>query len=207
MTLKEKILRKKAKVGIIGLGYVGLPEAVAVALAGFRVVGFDVDERKVDSVNNRKLYISDIDKKEFLAVVKKGLLTATTDSRVLRNADVICICVPTPFNVYKEPDLTDVINATNSIKQNMGKGQLIILESTTYPGTTREILMPIFEKGGLKTGKDFYLAFSPERIDPGNEKYRITNTPKVIGGITKKCTELGYLFYSSFIIKSIPVSS
>ncbi|OIN97767.1 UDP-N-acetyl-D-glucosamine dehydrogenase [Candidatus Desantisbacteria bacterium CG_4_10_14_0_8_um_filter_48_22] len=207
MLLKEKILSKKAKVCIIGLGYVGLPEAVAAANAGFRVFGFDLDKTKVNNVNRGKLYISDIEEQDFKRVIRSGALSATTDPRILSEADVICVAVPTPFNVYKEPDLSYVLKATEFIAKNSRKGQLVILESTTYPGTTREVMLPVLKKKEMKPGRDFFLAFSPERIDPGNSDFHTTNTPKVAGGITPRCTEMVKLFYSQFIIKVIPVSS
>ena len=207
MSLKEKILHKKARVGIIGLGYVGLPEAVALAKVGFRVTGIDSNKNKVEKVNKGLCYIADIRAGELREVVRRGKLHATANPSAIKNLDVVCICVPTPFNVYKEPDLSYVREATEQIVQNLRYGQLIILESTTYPGTTREIMLPLLEKGGRKVGRDFYLAFSPERIDPGNEEYCITNTPKVVGGMTGKCTELGGLFFSQFVSKVIPVSN
>lgn len=207
MSLKEKILKREAKIGIIGLGYVGLPQAVALARAGFQVTGIDVDRDKVKKVNREFSYISDVKKEELQGVVKTKKLHATTDPRTIRNLDVICICVPTPFNVYKEPDLSYVQKATAEIAKNLRPPQLIILESTTYPGTTREIMLPVLEKTGFKVGRDFYLTFSPERIDPGNKQYYITNTPKVIGGITKECTKIGALFYSQFVTRVVPVSS
>lgn len=207
MILRDKLLKRKARVGVIGMGYVGLPEAVAMALAGFRVTGIDVNEDKVKKINRGVSYIPDVEKQDMAEVVRKKMLHATADPGVIRNLDVICICVPTPFNVYKEPDLSYVVSAINMVKDNFRKGQLVILESTTYPGTTREELLPVLGKGGFKAGKDFYLAFSPERVDPGNKEYSITNTPKLVGGITAACTELSRIFYSQFITRVIAVSS
>ena len=219
MSLKEKILKKKARVGIIGLGYVGLPEAVALAKVGFQVTGIELNKNKVEKVNRGHSYIADIREGELRDVVRRGKLRATTNPSAIRNLDVICICVPTPFNIYKEPDLSYVRDATQQIAKNFRPQpsrfceQLIILESTIYPGATREVVLPVLSTGptrkkeGRKVGRDFYLVFSPERIDPGNKKYYITNTPKVVGGITRKCTELGTLFYNQFISKVIPVSS
>jgi len=207
MTLKEKIISKKARVGIIGLGYVGLPEAVAAGIAGFSVTGIDLDRKKVNDINHGRLYIPDVKEEDFKQVVKTEALRATTNFRVIPELDVICIAVPTPFNANKEPDLTAVKEATDQIAKYLRRDQLIILESTTYPGTTREVLLPRLQEKGLKVGRDFYLAFSPERIDPGNKEYTITNTPKIVGGITGRCTEMAKLFYSQFIIKTVPVSS
>jgi len=208
MNLREKILSKKAKIGIIGLGYVGLPEAVGLANVGFDVTGIDLSKEKIARVNRGDCYIEDIDKKEFKNAVNSKKLRATTDSSVIKNLDIVCVCVPTPFNIYKEPDLTCVRQATEQIAKNFGsKEKLVVLESTTYPGTTREIMLEAFSSSGRKVGRDFYLAFSPERIDPGNKKYYVTNTPKVVGGITKECTSLASLFYSQFVERTVPVSS
>jgi UDP-N-acetyl-D-glucosamine dehydrogenase len=207
MKLKEKILNRTARIGIVGLGYVGLPEAVALAKIGFNVYGIDIDKKKVKSINAGKNYIEDISDEDFAEVVKSGKLKATTDDKIIKTLDVVTIAVPTPFNDNKEPDLSYIVNVANSINKNFKKDSLIILESTTYTGTTREILMGLFEKSGYKAGKDYYLAFSPERIDPGNKKYTINNTPKVVGGITKKCTEMGKLFYSQFVEKVVTVST
>jgi len=207
MKLKDKILNKTARIGVIGLGYVGLPEAVALAKEGYQVYGIDIDKKKVKSINAGKNYIEDIPDEDLSEAVKSGKLKATSDEKILKTLDVVTICVPTPFNENKEPDLSYIVNVANSINRNFKKDSLIILESTTYTGTTREILMSLFEKSGYKAGKDYYLAFSPERIDPGNRKYTIYNTPKVVGGITKKCTEMAELFYGEFVEKVVPVST
>ena len=207
MDLKQKILKKKAKVAIIGLGYVGLPLAVELAKVGFSVFGLDMQGDKVKQVNQGKSYISDITSKELKNVVSKNKLRATFDNRVLGKVDVIIICVPTPLTRHKEPDISYVKAVTQDIAQNLKKGQLIVLESTTYPGTTREVILPILEKSGLKVGKDFYLAFSPERVDPGNKKFKTKDIPKVVGGVTKKCTNLTALVYGSFIKQIHKVSS
>jgi len=207
MKLKDKILNRTARIGVVGLGYVGLPEAVALAKIGFTVYGIDIDKRKVKSINAGKNYIEDIPDEDLSEAVKKGKLKATSDEKIIKTLDVVTICVPTPFNENKEPDLSFIVNVANSINRNFKKDSLIILESTTYTGTTREILMGLFEKSGYKAGKDYYLAFSPERIDPGNRRFTISNTPKVVGGITKKCTEMGRLFYSQFVDKVITVST
>jgi len=207
MKLRDKIRNRSARIGVVGLGYVGLPEAVALAKIGFTVYGIDIDKRKVKSINSGHNYIEDIPDEDLAEVVKSGKLNATTDEKIMKTLDVITICVPTPFNENKEPDLSFIVKVANSINKNFKRDSLIILESTTYTGTTREILMSLFEKSGNKAGRDYYLAFSPERIDPGNRRYTINNTPKVVGGITKKCTEMAKLFYSQFVEKVIAVST
>jgi UDP-N-acetyl-D-glucosamine dehydrogenase len=204
--LKEKIGDKSARVGIIGLGYVGLPLAVAFAEAGLMVLGFDVQQKRVDLVNGGKSYISDTTDARLAAVVAKKLLEATTKQSRLGEVDAICICVPTPLTKTKEPDLSYVISESEEIAKHLKAGQLVVLESTTYPGTTREVVLPILEKLGLKVGQDFYLAFSPERVDPGNKRYNIKNTPKVVGGINAESTELGALLYKQIAETVVPVS-
>lgn len=205
--LKEKITKKTAVIGIVGLGYVGLPLALAFTQAGFKVVGYDVQSKKVDLINKGESYIDDISAKDIKSAVAAKRFLATAEQSELGEADVICICVPTPLTKAREPDLSYVIAASKTIARNLRKGQLIILESTTYPGTTREVVLPILEKSGLKAGRDFYLAYSPERVDPGNKKYGIKNTPKVVGGINKESTELTRLFYSQAAEKVITASS
>ncbi len=207
MKLEGKILKKTARIGVIGLGYVGLPEAVALARKGFFVYGIDIDKKKVDSVNAGRNYIEDIPDEDLSEAVKSNKLKATSDASVIKTLDVITICVPTPFNENKEPDLSYIVNVADTINKYFKKDSLIILESTTYAGTTREILMSLFEKSGHKTGRDYYLAFSPERIDPGNKKFTISNTPKVVGGVTGKCTKMAQLFYSQFVEKVVAVST
>jgi UDP-N-acetyl-D-glucosamine dehydrogenase len=204
--LKRKISDKSAMVGILGLGYVGLPLAVAFAEAGLRVLGFDVQQKRVDMVNGGKSYISDSSDDRLAAVVAKKLLSATTDQSRLGEVDAICICVPTPLTKAKEPDLSYVISESEEIAKRLRRQQLIVLESTTYPGTTREVVLPILEKSGLKAGEDFYLAFSPERVDPGNQRYNIRNTPKIVGGIEAKSTELGVLLYKHIAETVVPTS-
>jgi UDP-N-acetyl-D-glucosamine dehydrogenase len=204
--LKRKISDKSALVGILGLGYVGLPLAVAFAEAGLRVLGFDVQQKRVDMVNGGKSYISDSSDDRLAAVVAKKLLSATTDQSRLGEVDAICICVPTPLTKAKEPDLSYVISESEEIAKRLRRQQLIVLESTTYPGTTREVVLPILEKSGLKAGEDFYLAFSPERVDPGNQRYNIRNTPKIVGGIEAKSTELGVLLYKHIAETVVPTS-
>jgi len=207
MDLKQKIFQKKAKIAICGLGYVGLPLAVELAKVGFSVFGLDMQKDKVKQVNQGKSYILDVESEDLKKVVSKGNLKAISDSRTLGKTDVIIICVPTPLTKHKEPDISYVKAVTQDIAKNLKKGQLVILESTTYPGTTREVILPALAKSGLKVGKDFYLAFSPERVDPGNKQFKTKDIPKVVGGMTKKCTDLAALVYSSFIKQVHKVSS
>ena len=181
--LEKKLSDKSARVGIVGLGYVGLPLALAFAEVGFRVLGFDIRQGNVDFINNGKSYIADVDDARLSSLVAKNVLEATVDQSRIGEVDAICICVPTPLTKTKDPDLSFVRKEAAEISANIRSGQLVILQSTTYPGTTREVVLPILEKSGLKAGEDFYLAYSPERIDPGNKKYNIKNTPKVVGGI------------------------
>ncbi len=197
--LLNKINNKTAKVGVVGLGYVGLPLAVEKANAGYETIGFDVQEKKVKSVNEGKNYIGDVVDEELKNLVAEGKLKATTDFSFVKDVDTICICVPTPLDLYKQPDLSYVIASTESVAEYLHKGMLIILESTTYPGTTEEVLKPILEKGGLKCGEDFFLAFSPERVDPGNKEYNTKNTPKVVGGCTEECTEVAAALYRNIL--------
>jgi UDP-N-acetyl-D-glucosamine dehydrogenase len=205
--LKEKLSNKTAVIGVVGLGYVGLPLAVSFAKAGFRVIGFDVISEKVDSINRSESYIMDVDKNNLNSVVTNGYLQATTDQNRFTEVDAICICVPTPLTKTKDPDLSYIIRESETLSQYIHRGQLIILESTTYPGTTREVVLPILEKSGFKEGFDFYLAFSPERVDPGSKKYSIRNTPKVVGGIDPESTEMATILYRHVSDKIIPVSS
>lgn len=203
MTLFEKIKNKDALIGVIGLGYVGLPLAVEKAKAGFNVLGFDIQEKKVKMVNEGKNYIGDVVDRELADLVKIGRLKATIDFDELTKCDVVSICVPTPLNKFKQPDLTFVVNTTKEISKRLHRDMLIILESTTYPGTTEEVVLPILEETGLKVGEDFYLAFSPERVDPGNLIYKTKNTPKVVGGVTKQCTEHAKALYESILEASV----
>ena len=207
--LLSKIKNKTAILGVIGLGYVGLPLAVEKAKAGYKTIGFDMQEKKVHMVNEGKNYIKDIIDSDLREVVDKGLLKATTDFSFVKDVDTICICVPTPLDIYQQPDLSYVKNSTENIAQYLHPGMLVILESTTYPGTTEELVKPIFEKvSGLKCGQDFFLAFSPERIDPGNPWYKVRNTPKIVGGITQDCTEVAVYLYEHILKSKIyPVSS
>lgn len=207
MDLKEKIIGKEAKIAIIGIGYVGLPLAVEFAKCGLTVFGIDKDLRRADQINKGKSYIQDVTSKDIKKLILNKKLKATTNFSVLKDADVIIICVPTPLRKTKDPDVSYVISATKEISKYLHKEQLIILESTTYPGTTREIIIPLLEESEYKVSKDFYLVFSPERVDPNNKKYTIKNTPKIIGGIDKESTQLASLLYGQIIEKIIPVSS
>ena len=205
--LQDKIRTKKARVGVLGLGYVGLPLAVEFAKAGFDVVGIDVQQSKVDQFNTGSSYIKDVPDSTFAPLVKSGKLRATSDFAVIRTLDTIDICVPTPLRKTKDPDMSFVVAATEAIAQHIHPGLLVMLESTTYPGTTDELLLPRLSAGGLKVGKDFFLCFSPERVDPGNPKFQTANIPKVVGGITATCTETGALFYKQALETVVPVSS
>jgi len=178
--LKEKILDKTAVIGVIGLGYVGLPLSVEKAKAGFKVIGFDIQESKVEMVNEGHNYIGDVVNADLERIVSDGHLRATTDFDELGKCDVVAICVPTPLDIYKQPDLTYVINSTKDVAKRLHRDMLVVLESTTYPGTTEDVMKPILEETGLKCGRDFYLAFSPERVDPGNLTFKTKNTPKVV---------------------------
>jgi len=204
--LEEKIKNKTAKLGIVGLGYVGIPLAVAFAEAGFRVLGFDVQQKRVDLVNEGKSYIADVSNERLSTTLTNGAFEATTDQNRLSEVDAICICVPTPLTKTKEPDLSYVTQESEEISKHLRPGQLVILESTTYPGTTREVVLPILQRSGLNVGSDFYLAFSPERVDPGNKKYTIKNTPKVVGGVNPESTELAELLYRQVADAVVPVS-
>lgn len=197
--LKQKLLTRTAILGVVGLGYVGLPLAVEKAKAGFKTIGFDVQESKVDMVNAGKNYIGDVVNEDLEEIVKSGLLSATSDFSKVAAADCVCICVPTPLDEHQQPDISYVKASAESIVPYMHKDMLIVLESTTYPGTTEELLKPILESSGLKCGEDFFLAFSPERVDPGNLLYKTKNTPKVVGGITTECTEVASILYESIL--------
>jgi UDP-N-acetyl-D-glucosamine dehydrogenase len=197
--LKKKILNKTATLGVIGLGYVGLPLAVEKAKAGFKTIGFDIQKSKVNMVNAGKNYIGDVVNEDLKEIVESGLLSATTDFAKVATADCVCICVPTPLDIHQQPDISYVKSSTESIVPYMHKDMLIVLESTTYPGTTEELLKPILETSGLKCGHDFYLAFSPERVDPGNLLYKTKNTPKVVGGVTPECTDIAATLYETIL--------
>jgi UDP-N-acetyl-D-glucosamine dehydrogenase len=202
--IKEKLLNKikykSALIAVIGLGYVGLPLAVEKAKAGYRTVGFDIQEAKAEMVNTGTNYIGDIVDRELKDIVDKGMLSATTDFSIVKDADFIAICVPTPLDKYQQPDISYVRNSTIEIAKYLKKGAIVVLESTTYPGTTEELIKPLLEEGsGMKCGEDFYVAFSPERVDPGNLKYKTKNTPKVVGGIGKDATEIAATMYRNVL--------
>lgn len=205
--LLQKITDRTAHVAIIGLGYVGLPLAVGFAKAGFHVTGIDVDAGRVSRLKRGDSYIQDIPPAELKPLVESGRFTATTEFAPLAEADACCICVPTPLNKTKDPDVSFILEAARAVKTSLRPGQLIVLESTTYPGTTRELVLPMLEESGLKVGADFCLAFSPERIDPGNPTYRLKNTPRVVGGITPICRQAATALYSPVVDKVVPVSS
>src|SRR5436190_4321071 len=207
LILEEKIRNRKARVGIVGLGYVGLPLAVEFAKAGFEVTGIDLSESKVAKVNAGESYIADIPNGVFKPLVEAGKITATSDFGVISQLDTVNICVPTPLRKTKDPDMSYIVSACQEIARYFHKGMLVILESTTYPGTTAEIVLPMLQTDELKVGRDFFLCFSPERVDPGNPKYQTANIPKVVGGSTPACTEVGALFYEQALEKVIPVNS
>jgi len=206
-TLREKISTQTLRVGIIGLGYVGLPLATTFAEVGFHVTGIDVDRQKVDSANRGESYIPDVSSNTLHALVDSKRIDFTTDFAALKDIDAVSICVPTPLRKTRDPDISYIISAIQQIRAHLHPGQLIVLESTTYPGTTNEVLLPELESTGLKVGIDFFLAFSPERIDPGNPDFETRNTPKIVGGITPACTELAQAFYGAAIEQVVPVSS
>ena len=205
--LEEKIKNRTALVGIIGLGYVGLPLAVELGRENFKVIGIDVIKDKVDLVNSGRSDIDDVKDQDLQPLVKAGKIKATVDFSALEEVDCIAICVPTPLSKTKDPDVSYILAAVEQVQKYLHPGQLVILESTTYPGTTEELILPMLEKTELKVGKDFFLAFSPERVDPGNRSYNTKNTPRVVGGITPQCTRIAKLFYEQTIIEAVPVSS
>lgn len=207
MDLKTKIERRRARVAVIGLGYVGLPLAVEFAKAGFRVDGIDLDRRKAASVNRGQNYILDVSDADLMGVVRSGRLRATDDYGVLRNCDAVHICVPTPYTATKDPDIGYILRAAEGIARHLHRDMLVILKSTTYPETTTKVVRPILERKGLRAGRDFHLAFSPERIDPGNKQFTTATTPTVVGGYTRRCGELARLLYSSIIERVVMVSS
>jgi len=194
-----KIQDKSAKIGVIGLGYVGLPLAVDKAIAGYEVTGFDIQQKRVDMVNQGVNYIGDVVDEELRQVVSDGRLRATTDYDEIKNLDIVTICVPTPLDKNKQPDLTYIRNSAQEVAKRLHAGMLVVLESTTYPGTTEEEVKPILESSGLNCGTDFFLAFSPERVDPGNKLYNVKNTPKVVGGVTPDCTKVAATLYSNVL--------
>ena len=207
MNLRRKIEQKEVRICVIGLGYVGLPLAVEFACLGFPVTGLDIDEERVKAINRGQSYIQDVSDTEVAEAVEAGCLSATTDCEVLREMDVIFICVPTPFTKTKTPDLSYVVTAAEEVAQRLKPGQLIILQSTTYPGTTEEDVLPILQSSGLVAGRDFYLAFSPERTNPGDRQHTVRNTPKVVGGVTPRCGELAQLLLRHLMPQAHLVSS
>jgi UDP-N-acetyl-D-glucosamine dehydrogenase len=205
--LIRKAERREALFGIVGLGYVGLPLAVELAKAGYRVLGFDISARVVDGLNDGRSHVKDISDEQLQEALSGGRFEATTDMSRLGEPDAISICVPTPLSKFKDPDVSYIVAATDAVKRTLRRGQAIILESTTYPGTTREILQPALQSTGLSIGTDFFLAFSPERVDPGNPTWQTHNTPKVVGGITENCTRVAVALYQPAIETLVPVST
>jgi len=205
--LTSALADRTATVGVIGLGYVGLPLAVEKAKVGFRVLGFDRNPERLDRVNRGDSYISDVATEDLQDVVRSGHLEATADLDRLSTCDVLVICVPTPLNEARDPDIRYIVHVAEQIAPRLRPGQLVSLESTTYPGTTDEVLLPLLERGGLRVGQDFFLAFSPERVDPGNARYTTRNTNKVVGGVTPDCLEVAIAFYRQTILDVVPVSS
>ncbi|HEY7388060.1 MAG TPA: nucleotide sugar dehydrogenase [Bryobacteraceae bacterium] len=205
--LQEKIRSRQAHVGIVGLGYVGLPLAVEFARAGFTVTGIDVSTAKAACVNAGDSYVGDVPSQTLKTLVEAGKLRATSDFAAVRDLDTINICVPTPLRKTKDPDMSFIVSACQEIAHHLHAGALVILESTTYPGTTDELVLPMLSKDGLRVGEDFFLCFSPERVDPGNPRFQTANIPKVVGGVTPACTEIGRLFYSQALETVVPVSS
>ena len=205
--LKDKIVKKKANIAVVGLGYVGLPIALEFAKAGFKVFGIENDNNRLNKLKKAESYITDLSHSSLKHVIGRGKFHVGKNGDFVKNADAIIVCVPTPLRKTKIPDISYIIKATRTIAKNLKSPTLIVLESTTYPGTTREVIQPILEKKGFREGKDFFLAFSPERIDPGNKKYKLTNVPKLVGGTDVKATGLAYQLYSKIIKKVIPVSN
>jgi len=205
--LERKIRNRSAKLGVIGLGYVGLSLAIEMAEKGFRVTGIDIDGGKVEAVNAGLSHVLEVPNESLFSMVVNGTLRATQSFTAVESLDAISICVPTPLRKTKDPDLSYIIAAVEAVHNHLRPGKLIVLESTTYPGTTREVVLPILEKSGFKAGKDFFLASSPERVDPGNKGFTTCSIPKVIGGVTPRCTELATLLYQQFVERTVPVSS
>jgi UDP-N-acetyl-D-glucosamine dehydrogenase len=205
--LLKKIESRTARTGVVGLGYVGLPLAVELARTGFHATGIDLDERKINAIKEGRSYIPDVTTADVMAFTKAGKLDATTDFSIVRELDTINICVPTPLRKTKDPDMSYIVSAVEAIAKHLHKGMLIVLESTTYPGTTDEVVQPILEATGLKAGVDFFIAFSPERVDPGNPHFQTHNVPKVVGGLTPECAQLAGALYGSAIETIVPVSS
>jgi len=207
MSLEKKLAARTARAAVIGMGYVGLPQAMTMAEAGFTVTGVDVDPKKVAALQAGRSYIEDVPSAQVRRMRRSGHFSASTDVARLGEADVITICVPTPLSKTKDPDVSYIRTATAAVATHLKRGQLVILESTTYPGTTEEIVRPALEATGLRAGRDFFLAFSPERIDPANARFTVRNTPKIVGGLTPRCTKLAAAFYGQFVETVVPVSS
>jgi UDP-N-acetyl-D-glucosamine dehydrogenase len=205
--IEERLKRRTARIGVLGLGYVGLPLAVEFAKAGFRVLGFEINEKRVADLNRGRSYIQDVPSREVRALVREGKLRGTMNFDELRRMDVVDICVPTPLRKTKDPDVSYILAAVREIAPRMKRGQLIVLESTTYPGTTDELVLPLLQRDSWKIGRDFYLAFSPERVDPGNPTYQTANIPKVVGGVTPACSRAAAALYATVVERVVPVSS
>lgn len=205
--LLERIDDRSAVVGVVGLGYVGLPLVVELARSGYRTIGFDVNPAVAEGVERGESHIGDVPGERLRAYVGEGLIEATTDLGRLAECDAVALCVPTPLSKIKDPDLSYVVTATQSVREVLRPGQLVVLESTTYPGTTREVLLPLLEQSGLRAGRDFFLCFSPERVDPGNRLWHTRNTPKVLGGLTPACADVGLALYSRVFDTMVPVES
>jgi UDP-N-acetyl-D-glucosamine dehydrogenase len=205
--LSRRIENRSAHLAVIGLGYVGLPLAVELAQAGFRVTGIDLDEKRVAMLQAGRSYIQDVSTSDVRVLARSGRLSATSDFGVLRKVDAVNVCVPTPLSKHRDPDVSHVVAAAEQVARHLHSGMLVVLESTTYPGTTDELILPLLEKTGMKVGRDFFLAFSPERVDPGNPKFNTRNIPKVVGGVTPRCTEIAVKLYSQRLEQVVPVSS
>ena len=207
MILEKKINNTTAKIGVVGLGYVGLPLAIEFVQAGFDVIGIDIDNEKVGLLNSGKNYIKDVDDNQLKEAVSQNKFKATSDFSAVKNLDTLSICVPTPLKKQKDPDISFIVSVMDEIKIHLHKNMVVILESTTYPGSTKELILPYLENSKLVVGEEIFLCFSPERIDPGNKNYTTSNTPKVIGGITEKCAKVGTLLYANIVNEVITVSS
>ncbi|MEK7329351.1 MAG: nucleotide sugar dehydrogenase [Candidatus Eisenbacteria bacterium] len=205
--MAARIERRSARLGVIGLGYVGLPLAVEFGKAGFRVDGIDIDQGKVGRLRRVRSYVQDVATADVRVLVRSGRLRPTTDFGVLRNVDAVNICVPTPLSKQRDPDVSYIVAAAREVARHLHRGMLVILESTTYPGTTEELILPLLQESGMRVGRDFFLAFSPERVDPGNPEYTTRNIPKVVGGVTPACTELACRLYAQRLERVVPVSS
>ena len=207
MELARKIADRSALIGVIGLGYVGLPLSLAFAEAGFQVQGIEIDEEKVAKLDAGCSYVPDVSQERLAKAIRMGRLSATTSYQVLQNLDVVCICVPTPLSKTRDPDVSHIIDATQGVADQLHPGMLVVLESTTYPGTTEEVVLPKLAAGGLVVGEDFYLAYSPERLDPGNQAYSLEDIPKVVSGVTEACLSLAVALYWTIVVEVVPVSS